>query len=138
MKSTVGLWPIAVLVAALVSVACGVAEKRRGANAALDGGLVASDDGATSNPLILTPEHPGWKKQLCLSCHGQSAAYPHEDAGYAPPGCVNCHGYNGAPHRAHATLENVGCKSCHGDVAHTAAFKAPDDCVVCHNHPALQ
>ena len=93
-------------------------------------------DASPTDSLVLTPWHPGWKKQLCLGCHGQTAPYPHADSSYVPPACVSCHGYNGAPHTDHATRQNVQCTECHGDVAHVAAFKAPDDCVVCHYHPA--
>jgi hypothetical protein len=111
----------------------------REANHGTDSGTMGvgdQPDGSPADPLILTAEHPGWRKQLCLGCHGQTAPYPHADAGYLPPICVSCHGYNGAPHTDHATGENIGCRDCHGDVDHVPYFKAPDDCVACHYHPS--
>jgi NAD-dependent SIR2 family protein deacetylase len=82
----------------------------------------------------LTKKHSGWRQTQCESCHdATSMAKTHADAAsLRAPACGRCHGYNGAPHEAHAVPINP-CANCHGTVGHLKVFKAPEDCIFCHN-----
>ncbi len=96
----------------------------------LAGGAAA---GAAKAP-HLTKKHSGWRQTQCESCHdAKRMAAKHADAAsLRAPDCGRCHGYNGAPHEAHAVAINP-CASCHAATGHLKAFKAPDDCISCHN-----
>ncbi len=111
----------AVLVTAVVSFSPASAARR------------SFDDQAGKPAAHLTKHHQGWRQSDCFACHDVgtlSAAHRTR----TPAECGACHGFNGAPHEGHAVKINP-CGACHGTVEHVAKFKAPDDCVRCHNHP---
>lgn len=78
----------------------------------------------TTEVLMLSSGHSGWKQPKCLTCHPSDG---HND-GLDPYQCVNCHGTNGASN-GHGKST---CSACHPDPHGATGFPTPDSCIACH------